>query len=91
MAHQTLPAPVLDLAEEEAAARFQLLQRKLVPLWKSIARFNNDDPESGAGGARGGGAGGGPSPSGSAADRLTPCVGRDLTVEMTPMYGDSPP
>ena len=43
MAYQSLPEPVLDLPEEEAAARFQLLQRKLVPLWKSISRFNNDE------------------------------------------------
>ncbi len=43
MAHQSLPEPVLDLPEEEARARFQILQRKLVPLWKSISRFNNDE------------------------------------------------
>jgi hypothetical protein len=43
MVHQSLPEPVLDLPEGEAAARFQLLQRKLVPLWKSISCFNNDE------------------------------------------------
>lgn len=43
MAHESLPEPVLGLPEEEAVARFQLLQRKLVPLWKSISRFNNDE------------------------------------------------
>jgi hypothetical protein len=43
MAYQTLPEPVLEFPEEEAAARFQLLQRKLLPLWKSISRFNNDE------------------------------------------------
>ena len=43
MAHQSLPQHVLGLPEEEAAARFQVLQRKLVPLWKSISRFSNDE------------------------------------------------
>ena len=43
MAQQSLPEPVLGLSEEEAAARFQVLQRKLVPLWNSISRFNNDE------------------------------------------------
>ena len=43
MTHQSLPEPVLDLPEKEAAARFRLLQKKLVPLWKSISRFNNDE------------------------------------------------
>ena len=43
MAHHSLPEPILGLPEEEAAARFQVLQRKLVPLWKSISRFNNDE------------------------------------------------
>ncbi len=43
MADDSLPEPVLDLSEEEAAARFQHLQRKLVPLWKSISCFNNDE------------------------------------------------
>jgi hypothetical protein len=43
MAHDDLPEPVLDLPEEEAAARFQRLQRKLVPLWESISRFNSDE------------------------------------------------
>ncbi|HEY7574740.1 MAG TPA: hypothetical protein VIB08_06215, partial [Thermoanaerobaculia bacterium] len=43
MAYESLPAPVLDLSAEEAAARFQVLQRKLVPLWKSISSFNNDE------------------------------------------------
>ena len=42
MAHDSLPEPTLGLSEEEAAARFQVLQRKLVPLWKSISCFNND-------------------------------------------------
>jgi hypothetical protein len=33
---------VLELSEEEKAARFDELQLKLVPLWKSIARVNQD-------------------------------------------------
>jgi hypothetical protein len=33
---------VLELSEEEKAARFDELQSKLVPLWKSIARVNQD-------------------------------------------------
>jgi hypothetical protein len=40
---QNLPEPVLGIPPEEAAARFQLLQQKLVPLWKSISCFNNDE------------------------------------------------
>ncbi|HJU87573.1 MAG TPA: peptide ligase PGM1-related protein, partial [Gemmatimonadota bacterium] len=43
MAHLSLPEPVLGLPEEEARERFALLQRKLVPLWKSISRFSNDE------------------------------------------------
>jgi PGM1 C-terminal domain len=33
---------VLELPEEEKKARFDELQQKLVPLWKSIARVNQD-------------------------------------------------
>lgn len=43
MAHLSLPEPLLGLPEEEAEARFQILQQKLVPLWKSISCFNNDE------------------------------------------------
>ena len=33
----------LDLLAEEAAAQFDLLQKKLVPLWRSIECFNQDE------------------------------------------------
>ena len=33
---------VAELPEEEKAARFEELQRKLVPLWKSIERVSQD-------------------------------------------------
>lgn len=42
MSHE-LPVPELGLAAEEAEARFNSLQRKLVPLWKSIQSFNQDE------------------------------------------------
>jgi hypothetical protein len=38
-----LPDQVPGLSEAEADARFQALQRKLVPLWTSIQRFNQDE------------------------------------------------
>src|SRR5262249_49661674 len=38
----TLPASPTRLTEEEATARFDALQRKLVPLWHSIQSFNQD-------------------------------------------------
>ena len=37
-----LPLPPLGLSEAEAAAEFARLQRKLVPLWRSIRSFNQD-------------------------------------------------
>lgn len=37
-----LPLPPLGLSEAEAAAQFDRLQRKLVPLWQSIRSFNQD-------------------------------------------------
>jgi hypothetical protein len=39
----TLPIPQLDLNEAEAEKRFNELQSKLVPLWKSIQAFNQDE------------------------------------------------
>lgn len=39
----TLPLPPLGLSVEEAADRFDLLQRKLVPLWRSIRTLNQDE------------------------------------------------
>src|SRR5215813_9656440 len=39
----SLPPPELGLSPGEAEARFNQLQRKLVPLWKSIQSFNQDD------------------------------------------------
>lgn len=42
MSHD-LPFPNLGLTPEEAAARFEALQAKLVPLWKSIQAFNQDE------------------------------------------------
>src|SRR6184192_3587965 len=38
-----LPPPELGLTPEEAATQFNELQRKLVPLWKSIQSFNQDE------------------------------------------------
>jgi hypothetical protein len=38
-----LPVPALGLSEEEAASRFQELQKKLVPLWDSIRAFNQNE------------------------------------------------
>src|SRR5215813_13765025 len=38
-----LPVPQLDLTPAQAAAKFEELQRKLVPLWKSIQSFNQDE------------------------------------------------
>ena len=40
---QNLPVPQLDLTPAEAEGRFDELQRKLVPLWKSIQSFNQDE------------------------------------------------
>jgi PGM1 C-terminal domain len=41
--NQDLPVPQLDLSPEQAASRFDELQQKLVPLWKSIQSFNQDE------------------------------------------------
>lgn len=41
--HGPLPIAALGLAAEEAAKRFDRLQRKLVPLWDSIRRLNEDE------------------------------------------------
>jgi hypothetical protein len=41
--HGDLPAPSLGLSETEAASRFEELQKKLVPLWKSIRAFNQNE------------------------------------------------
>lgn len=38
-----LPTAQLGLSETEAASRFARLQRKLVPLWKSIREFNQNE------------------------------------------------
>lgn len=44
MSHATdLPAPQLGLSPQEAAAQFEALQQKLVPLWKSIQAMNQDE------------------------------------------------
>src|SRR6059058_802543 len=42
MSHD-LPTPQLDLTSAQAESRFNELQRKLVPLWKSIQSFNQDE------------------------------------------------
>src|SRR5262245_37170955 len=42
MSHD-LPTPQLNLSPAQAEARFNELQRKLVPLWKSIQSFNQDE------------------------------------------------
>ena len=39
----TLPLPELGLSAEEAANRFGRLQQKLVPLWRSIRAFNQEE------------------------------------------------
>ena len=39
----TLPLPELGLSAEEAANRFGRLQQKLVPLWRSIRAFNQQE------------------------------------------------
>src|SRR5580765_5560091 len=41
--NENLPTPNLGLTEPEAEARFDRLQKKLVPLWKSIQSFNQDE------------------------------------------------
>ena len=41
--NQNLPTPVLSLTESEATAEFDRLQEKLVPLWRSIQSFNQDE------------------------------------------------
>src|SRR4051795_9470974 len=41
--NQNLPTPNLGLTEPEAEAAFDELQGKLVPLWKSIQSFNQDE------------------------------------------------
>lgn len=38
-----LPLPDLGLSPEEAETQFQILQKKLLPLWKSIQSFNQDE------------------------------------------------
>src|SRR5690349_21400609 len=42
MSHE-LPAPDLALSQQAAGAQFDQLQEKLVPLWKSIQSFNQDE------------------------------------------------
>jgi hypothetical protein len=41
--HSGLPRPELGLSDEEAQQRFDALQRKLVPLWRSIREMNQDE------------------------------------------------
>ncbi len=41
--HGGLPTPDLGLEPEEAEARFEALQKKLVPLWRSIRSMNQDE------------------------------------------------
>src|SRR5438046_8217607 len=41
--NENLPIPNLGLTEAEADARFAELQEKLVPLWRSIQSFNQDE------------------------------------------------
>ena len=38
-----LPIPELAISAEEAADRFERLQRKLVPLWSSIRTLNQNE------------------------------------------------
>src|SRR5215471_9007451 len=40
---QNLPTPTPGLTTSEAEAEFERLQKKLVPLWKSIQSFNQDE------------------------------------------------
>src|SRR5215471_869797 len=40
---QNLPTPTPGLTTSEAEAKFERLQKKLVPLWKSIQSFNQDE------------------------------------------------
>jgi hypothetical protein len=42
MSHD-LPTPVMGLSAQEVGAQFDELQKKLVPLWKSIEAFNQDE------------------------------------------------
>ena len=42
MSHE-LPAPDLGLSQQQAGVQFDQLQAKLVPLWKSIESFNQDE------------------------------------------------
>src|SRR5881394_3782506 len=41
--NENLPIPNLGLTEQEAEAQFDELQKKLVPLWRSIQSFNQDE------------------------------------------------
>jgi hypothetical protein len=41
--NENLPIPNLGRTEAEAEARFDELQKKLVPLWRSIQSFNQDE------------------------------------------------
>src|SRR5580765_521117 len=41
--NENLPTPNLGLTEPEAEAQFAELQKKLVPLWKSIQSFNQNE------------------------------------------------
>ncbi len=41
--NENLPKPSLGLTEAEAEAEFDRLQKKLVPLWRSIQSFNQDE------------------------------------------------
>jgi hypothetical protein len=43
MSHADLPFPNSGLTPQQAAAQFDSLQEKLVPLWKSIQAFNQDE------------------------------------------------
>ena len=40
---QPLDIPPLGVSEQEAQVRFAALQRKLVPLWEYISRFNDSE------------------------------------------------
>ncbi|HYX29376.1 MAG TPA: hypothetical protein VE863_12500, partial [Pyrinomonadaceae bacterium] len=41
--NENLPIANLGLTEAEAEGRFGELQKKLVPLWRSIQSFNQDE------------------------------------------------
>src|SRR5262249_7920622 len=41
--HSELPKPDLGLSADDAHRRFEALQRKLVPLWRSIRAMNQDE------------------------------------------------